>query len=71
MDSRKNRIMELDVFRGLAAIAVMLYNYTTRYPEIFHNNSKYYPIYLRDKYANYLAKYQNNKLGPKKFYYNN
>jgi len=32
------RIKELDVFRGLAAISVVLYHYTTRYNKIFDSS---------------------------------
>src|SRR5690606_27706461 len=31
----KNRILELDALRGLAALAVVLFHYTTKYSEIF------------------------------------
>ena len=32
---RDERVLELDVLRGLAAVAVMLYHYTVRYAELF------------------------------------
>ena len=34
------RIKELDAFRGIAAMAVVLYHYTTRYNQIFDTSSK-------------------------------
>jgi peptidoglycan/LPS O-acetylase OafA/YrhL len=43
MDTSKRRLYELDVLRGLAALAVVLYHYTHRYDQLFvHQKSDYY-----------------------------
>jgi peptidoglycan/LPS O-acetylase OafA/YrhL len=38
----KGRLFELDVLRGIAALGVMLYHYTTRYDKLFgHQDTSY------------------------------
>ncbi len=39
MRPRSERIVELDALRGLAAVAVVLFHYTTRYDQLFGHNS--------------------------------
>ena len=36
-DSHDERLVELDVLRGLAALAVMLYHYTVRFTQLYPN----------------------------------
>jgi peptidoglycan/LPS O-acetylase OafA/YrhL len=36
-DSHDERLAELDVLRGLAALAVMLYHYTVRFTQLYPN----------------------------------
>lgn len=38
-DNSTSRLLELDVFRGVAAMAVVLYHYTTRYDQLFGHPS--------------------------------
>jgi peptidoglycan/LPS O-acetylase OafA/YrhL len=47
MDTKSTRILDLDVFRGIAAMVVVLYHYTVRYDELYghaHNMQLYFSL---------------------------
>lgn len=39
-EKASNRLIEIDALRGLAALAVVLFHYTTRFVELFYSNSQ-------------------------------
>lgn len=42
--NEKNRMYELDVFRGVAVLMVLLYHYTTRYDQLFGHTKENYSL---------------------------
>jgi peptidoglycan/LPS O-acetylase OafA/YrhL len=45
--SKQNRLFELDVLRGIAALGVVMYHYTTHYDELYGHSQKvliYFPF---------------------------
>lgn len=45
--NKSKRLLELDVFRGIAALSVVLYHYTTRYDKLY-GHSKELSVYFPD-----------------------
>ena len=41
MKNKNDRIEELDLFRGIAAILVVLFHYTTKYQEVYGHKMNY------------------------------